>query len=111
MASAGRLTLPVFEFDGETETRVTLGEKGTVQPVLTKENTLLLDKARAGDLTQTLTLPERVNAPVAKGEPLGELTPFENFEGINSFLAGESVAHVTWRQMMLRFLACAFCVE
>ena len=27
VASAGRLTLPVFEFDGETETRVTLGER------------------------------------------------------------------------------------
>ena len=93
---------------------VTLGEKGTVQPVLTKENTLLLDKARAGDLTQTLTLPERVNAPVAEGDPLGELT-LTDADGVTvatlPILAGESVAHVTWRQMMLRFLACAFCVE
>ena len=91
---------------------VTLGERETVQPVLTKDNTLLLDKARAGDLTQTLTLPESVGAPVATGDALGELT-LTDADGVTvatlPVLAGEDVAHVTFLQMLRRFLAAAFC--
>lgn len=90
---------------------VALGEQKTVQPVLTKENTLLLDKARASNLTQTLHLPECVDAPVAQGDPLGELV-LTDADGVTvatlPILAGESVSHVTWWQMMLRCLSVAF---
>ena len=93
---------------------VTLGERATVQPVLTRDNTLLLDKARAGSLTQTLDLPESVSAPVTKGDTLGELK-LTDADGVTvaslPILAGEDVAHVTWWQMMCRFLAAAFCVK
>ena len=92
---------------------VTLGERETVQPVLTQDNTLLLDKARASNLTQTLDLPERVTAPVIKGDALGELV-LTDADGVTvatlPLLAGEDVAHITWWQMMCRFLAAAFCV-
>lgn len=91
---------------------VTLGEHESVQPVLTKDNTLLLDKARASGLTQTLTLPESVPAPVAEGDTLGELT-LTDADGVTvatlPILAGESVAHVTFFQMLCRYLAVAFC--
>lgn len=90
---------------------VALGEQKTVQPMLTKENTLLLDKARASNLTQSIHLPECVDAPVAQGDPLGELV-LTDADGATvatlPILAGESVAHVTWWQMMRRCLAVAF---
>ena len=93
---------------------VTLGERENVQPVLTQDNTLLLDKARASNLTQTLELPESVTAPVTAGDTLGALV-LTDADGMTAaslpILAGEDVAHVTWWQMMCRFLACAFCVK
>lgn len=93
---------------------VTLGQRASVQPVLTQENTLLLDKARASNLTQTLKLPESVEAPVIKGDALGELV-LTDADGVTiatlPILAGENVGHVTWWQMLCRFLTAAFCVE
>ena len=90
---------------------VRLGERAFVQPVLTKENRLLLDKARSVNLTQTLDLPESVDAPVCEGDPLGELV-ITDADGVTvaslPILAGESVGHVTWWQMLQRYLAVAF---
>lgn len=50
---------------------VTLGTQKTVQSVLTSENALLLEKSRANGLTQAVSLPESIDAPVEEGEPLG----------------------------------------
>ena len=55
---------------------VTLGTQKTVQSVLSPDNALLLEKNRAGGLTQSLTLPESVEAPIEAGEPLGTLDIF-----------------------------------
>lgn len=91
---------------------VTLGERGAVQGVLTKENTLLLEKSMANGLQQELMLPETVAAPVAQGDRLGELRVTDkNGEtvAVLPILAGESVARVTWGQMFLRLLRLAFC--
>ena len=82
-----------------------------MQGVLTKENTLLLDKARASNLTQALHLPDSVEAPIQEGDMLGELV-LTDADGATvatlPILAGESVAHATWWQMMRRCLAVAF---
>ena len=48
---------------------VTLGTQKTVQSVLTSENALLLEKSRANGLTQAVSLPESIDAPVEEGEP------------------------------------------
>ena len=93
---------------------VALGERGAVQPVLTQDNTLLLEKSAAAGLRQELILPERVDAPVAAGKRLGELR-VTNADGetvaVLPILAGEDVAHVTWGQMLLRVLRLAFCAQ
>lgn len=93
---------------------VTLGERSVVQPVLTKDNTLLLEKSAAGNLTKTLALPESVDAPVTEGDRLGELL-VTDAEGdpiaVLPVLAGETVEHVTWGQMFRRVLRVAFCNE
>lgn len=93
---------------------VSLGERSAVQPVLTKENTLLLEKATANGLQKEIVLPESVDAPISEGDRLGELrVTIADGEtvAVLPILAGESVAHVTWGQMFKRILKVAFCAE
>ena len=92
---------------------VTLGTQKTVQSVLTSENALLLEKSRANGLTQAVSLPESIDAPVEEGEPLGTLDIFDaGGTAVASLplLAGESVARVTWWQLFCRCMEAAFCV-
>ena len=91
---------------------VTLGARSAVQPVLTGDNTLLLEKAAAGGLQKELALPESVSAPVNEGDRLGELRVTDaNGEtvAVLPILAGESVPHITWSQMFRNVLKMAFC--
>lgn len=91
---------------------VTLGARSAVQPVLTGDNTLLLEKAAAGGLQKELALPESVPAPVNEGDRLGELRVTDaNGEtvAVLPILAGESVPHITWSQMFRNVLKMAFC--
>ena len=93
---------------------VTLGTQKTVQAVLTENNALLLEKSRAGSLTQSLSLPDRVEAPVSAGEPLGSLDVFDTEGTLVSslpLLAGEDVPRVTWRQLFRRCVETAFCAR
>ena len=91
---------------------VRLGERGAVQPVLTKENTLLLEKSAASGLQKELSLPESVDAPVNEGDRLGELRVTDaagETVAVLPIFAGESVAHIGWWQMFCRVLRAAFC--
>ena len=93
---------------------VTLGTQKTVQAVLTENNALLLEKSRAGSLTQSLSLPDRIEAPVSAGEPLGSLDVFDAEGALVSslpLLAGEDVPRVTWRQLFRRCVETAFCAR
>ena len=89
---------------------VVLGTQATVQPVLGDGSALLLEKAKAGDLQQSITLPEAVDAPVAIGDALGTLTVTSGQEIIAEIplLAGEEVPRITYSQMLLRLLQTAF---
>ena len=88
---------------------VELGAQATVQPVLGEGNTLLLEKAKAGNLSQSVALKEGVAAPVAIGDPLGTLTVVSGEEVVAELplLAGEEVPRVTYGQMFLRLLKTA----
>ena len=89
---------------------VTLGTQATVQPVLGEGTSLLLEKAKAGDLQQTVTLAEAVPAPVEIGAQLGTLTVTSGAETLAEIpiLAGEEVPRVTYGQMLLRLWKLAF---
>ena len=92
---------------------VMLGVRGTVQPVLTSENTLLVEKALANGLTKEVALAESVAAPVYAGDTLGQLTVRDaagNTVAELPILAGEDVGHVTFVQMLGRCLARGFCM-
>ena len=91
---------------------VTLGTQKTVQSVLTSENALLLEKSRANGLTQAVSLPESIDAPVEEGEPLGTLDIFDaNGTPVASLplLAGESIPRLTWSELFCRLLKLAYC--
>ena len=88
---------------------VQLGAQATVQPVLGEESTLLLEKAKAGNLTQSVVLEEQVEAPVALGDRLGTLTVASGEEVVAELplVAGEEVPRITYGQMFLRLLKTA----
>ena len=89
---------------------VKLGTQATVQPVLGEGNVLLLEKSRAGELTQAVELAELVPAPVERGDRLGTLTVTAGEDTVAEIpiLAGETVPRVTFSQMLLRLLRTAF---
>lgn len=90
---------------------VNLGTQATVQPVLAEgSGTLLLEKAQAGTLSQSVTLAESAEAPVSAGDHLGTLTVTagETVVAELDLVAGESVPRVTYGQLLLRLLRTAF---
>ena len=89
---------------------VRLGTQATVQPVLEEGSALLLEKSKAGPLEQSVSLAEAVEAPVAKGTPLGTLTITSGEETVAelALVAGEEIPRITFGQMLLRVLQTAF---
>ena len=88
---------------------VRLGTRATVQPVLGEGSKLLLEKARAGELRQSVQLAEALDAPVAAGDTLGALTVTAGEEVVASIpiVAGEEVPRLTFSQMLRRVLRIA----
>ncbi len=93
---------------------VRLGTRGSVQPVLTQENTLLLEKGAVQGLVTEAELAEELSAPVAEGDRVGTLR-VKSAEGETlaelPILAGESVPKVTFGQLFLRVLRTGACVK
>ena len=89
---------------------VELGAQATVQPVLAEGGALLLEKAKAGNLNQSIELTDQAAAPVAKGDQLGILTVTSGEEVVAEIpiLAGEDVPRVTYGQMFLHLFRTAF---
>ena len=89
---------------------VELGTQATVQPVLGEGTALLLEKAKARQLSQSVELAESAAAPVARGDTLGTLTVTAGEETVAQIpiVAGEDVARVTFSQMFTRLLRLAF---
>ena len=72
---------------------VTLGASESVQVACGESGAVLTDKASASRLTQSVTLPESVRAPVEEGQMLGELTVMDGEEVLARLplIAAESV--------------------
>ena len=89
---------------------VRMGASPWVQPVLTGQTKLLLEKRRVSGLRKELILAEEAEAPVEKGETLGYLRLLDG-EGSElarvELTAGESVRRASWGSvllMLIRFL-------
>ncbi|MBQ5799262.1 MAG: D-alanyl-D-alanine carboxypeptidase, partial [Oscillospiraceae bacterium] len=85
---------------------VTLGKQAAVQPVLTEENVLLLEKGRSQNTAQSVTLAENLPAPVEVGDEVGTLRVWdaagEEIAALPLF-AGERVERVTYFDLFVRF--------
>ncbi|MBR5571595.1 MAG: D-alanyl-D-alanine carboxypeptidase [Oscillospiraceae bacterium] len=92
---------------------VTLGAKDCVAVTLPEgERTVLLEKAKAANLTRTADLPETVDAPIAAGDRIGTLCVCSGDETVKTIplVAAESVEKLTWGQMLKQLLQMAiFC--
>ncbi len=92
---------------------VMLGEQDCVAVTLPEgESSVLLEKAKAANLTQTVDLPETVDAPVAAGDRLGTLSVCSGDETVKTIplVAAETVEKLTWGQMVKQLLQMAiFC--
>lgn len=89
---------------------VRLGAEDAVQPVLPSGSTLLVEKTKAGQLTQSVELPAEVEAPVAAGQALGTLTVRAGDEVLLELplQAEQAVEKLSWGGMLTRLLQCAF---
>ena len=88
---------------------VELGTQATCQPTVGEGATLLMEKAKAGDLQQSVEIVEGLTAPVAAGDPLGTLTVTSGGETVASIpiVAGETVERLTFGQVFGKLLKMA----
>lgn len=93
---------------------VRLGVRSFVQPMLTEENTLLLQKSKASGLATEAELASELAAPVAAGDRVGTLR-VRDAEGAElaelPILAAESVEKLRFGQLFVRVLKTGVCVE
>ena len=87
---------------------VKLGMEKEVSLMLPEEGRqVLVKKAQAAGLTQEVTLPQEVEAPVVQGQKLGTLTVRDGETVVLEvpILAAQSVEKLTWWEMYRRMLA------
>ena len=93
-----------------TPVQVAMGASDAVQPVPEAENTaVLVEKAKAGGLTRTVTLEPQVAAPVEAGQRLGELSVLDGDTVLLTvpLVAEEAVARRSWGQVFTQLLRMA----
>ncbi len=97
------LTLP--------EIKVELGREDTVPAVLDAEPYVLLERTASSDLTVEVDLPERVNAPVARGDILGTVRALSGGEVIYeaALRAANSIERLKWHEIYLLCLKHLLC--
>ena len=93
-----------------TPVSVTMGTADAVQPIAETENaSVLVERSKAGGLTQTVTLEPQVTAPVAAGQRLGELSVLDGDTVLVTvpLVAQEAVARRSWGQVFTQLLRMA----
>ena len=98
--------VPVQEGEALAPVPVVLGEAGTVQPVASGEEQLLIDKRLRQSVTRTVELQPNVEAPVTQGQRLGTLTIQANGQVLAEvpLVAQEAVARLTWKDLFANIL-------
>ena len=104
---------PVYPDQAIPPVAVLLGEQDTVQPVTQRECTVLLEKAKAGNLTTRMELCESVEAPVEPGQKLGELRVLVDGEQVDAIdlVASQEVPRLSVGGIFKRFLNTLFLQE
>lgn len=97
---------PALEGETLTPVPVRLGREETVQPVISGESSLLIDKAKKQSITREIQLEPEVAAPVSQGQRLGTLTLRSGDEVLAEIplLAETAVPRLTWREIFMALL-------
>ncbi|MDP4133003.1 MAG: D-alanyl-D-alanine carboxypeptidase family protein [Bacillota bacterium] len=84
--------------------KVNKGEINTVNAVLEHPVSILLKKSKAGAVTENVTLPDLIAAPVKKGQSLGTVEYFANGESVAkySLVASCDVARISYKTICSR---------
>ena len=89
---------------------VVLGKAPYVQPVLEKEEKILIEKINSSGVTKSVELAENLTAPVTAGQQIGTLTVSLGDSKLGSFpiVAGDSVDRLTWGDIFYRMIRIMF---
>ncbi len=89
---------------------VRLGEQDLIQPVPENQNAILLERSRAANIRMETEIPEQIEAPVSIGDQIGVLRVYSGDEILTEIplLANQTIARVTWRDMIFKILETAF---
>lgn len=98
--------LDVYPDEALPPVDVVLGELGQVQPELASSGRILIDKAEVNNVTTRVTLTDSVEAPVEKGQKLGEMAILVGGQEQQTIplVAGEAVERLTLPGIFTRFL-------
>lgn len=117
MLSYGFATYALHEVEAETPFAplpVHLGMADTVALRLPEEGRqVLVKKAQAATLTQEISLPEKVEAPVTEGQPVGVLTVCDGDMVVLEIpiQAAQTVEKLTWSEMFRRLVSGMFLLQ
>jgi len=90
---------------------VILGQHDQVQPVCTRAEAVLIEKAARNRMSSGVELPEQVAAPVEEGQELGSLVLFDNGAEIARIplVAGSAVGKLSYLQVWLQLVRQLLC--
>jgi D-alanyl-D-alanine carboxypeptidase (penicillin-binding protein 5/6) len=89
---------------------VNLGEVSSVLPVPAKSSRILLEKTKANKVTTSISVTDSVNAPVEKGQKLGEMVVYVDDQPYETIplIAEEAIPHLTFFQIFKDFMSILF---
>ena len=89
---------------------VTLGNQSYIQPVISENSKILIEKTAKSQVTTELNLADCVEAPVEQGQKLGTITVKINGEDYNTvdLVAPEAVGRQTIPHLFLRLVGTLF---
>lgn len=89
---------------------VQLGNVSHVQPVVDAEESLLIPKSSAAEITKTVEIDENLVAPLSEGDKIGKLTISDSNGaiGVYPIVAGNAVEKLSWGSIFMLFVKTAF---
>lgn len=85
-------------------TPVKLGEQSTVQGKLAAADDILIEKDKAGKITKKIDMPDSINAPVIKGQTIGQLQIYSDKTLLKSvpIVASVTVNKLNYKNILSR---------
>ena len=89
---------------------VNLGEVSSVLPVPAKSSRILLEKTKSNKVTTSISVTDSVDAPVEKGQKLGEMVVYVDDQPYETIplISEEAIPHLTFFQIFKDFMSILF---